>query len=40
MNVHEYQAKELMSEFGIKVLGGKMVTKVDDAVAAAKELGG
>jgi succinyl-CoA synthetase beta subunit len=40
MNVHEYQAKELMSGFGIKVLSGKMVTSVDDAVDAASKMGG
>jgi succinyl-CoA synthetase beta subunit len=40
MNVHEYQAKELMRKFGIATLNGKMATTVDDAVKAAEELGG
>ncbi|MFT6070431.1 MAG: succinyl-CoA synthetase beta subunit [Bacteriovoracaceae bacterium] len=40
MNVHEYQAKELMRNFGIATLNGKMATSVDDAVKAAEELGG
>ncbi len=40
MNVHEYQAKELMRNFGIATLKGKMATSVDDAVKAAEELGG
>ncbi len=40
MNVHEYQAKELMRNFGIATLDGKMATSVDDAVKAAEELGG
>lgn len=40
MNVHEYQAKELMREFGISTLKGHMAKSVDDAVAAAEKLGG
>ncbi len=40
MNVHEYQAKELMREFNISTLKGKVAKTVDEAVAAAKELGG
>ncbi len=40
MNVHEYQAKGLMREFNINTLNGKVAKTVDEAVAAAKELGG
>ncbi len=40
MNVHEYQAKELMKEFKMKVLKGAVANSVDEAVAAAKEMGG
>lgn len=40
MNVHEYQAKELMRKFGIKVLNGHIAKTADEAVAAAKKLGG
>ncbi len=40
MNIHEYQAKELMRRYGIAVLNGKMAKSVDDAVTAAQELGG
>lgn len=40
MNVHEYQAKEIMRKFDIATLKGKMATSVDDAVKAAEELGG
>ena len=40
MNVHEYQAKELMRKFGISTLGGQVITTVNDAVDAAKKLGG
>ena len=40
MNVHEYQAKELMRKFGIKVLNGQVAKSADEAVAVAKKLGG
>lgn len=40
MNVHEYQAKELMREFNIKVLNGKTAKTADEAVKVAQELGG
>ena len=40
MNVHEYQAKELMRKFGIKVLNGHIAKTADEAVEAAKKLGG
>jgi succinyl-CoA synthetase beta subunit len=40
MNVHEYQAKELMRKFNIPVLGGEVARSVDQAVEGAKKLGG
>ncbi|MBF0360194.1 MAG: ADP-forming succinate--CoA ligase subunit beta [Oligoflexia bacterium] len=40
MNIHEYQAKKLMSDFGIGVSKGIMVTSVDEAIKAAKAIGG
>lgn len=40
MNVHEYQAKELMQKFDIKVLNGHVAKSVDEAVAVAEKLGG
>src|SRR5215468_6119303 len=40
MNIHEYQAKALLKEFGAPVSSGVPVLKVADAEAAAKELGG
>lgn len=40
MNVHEYQAKELMRKFGIKVLNGQVAKTVEEAVAGAEKLGG
>src|SRR6478735_10437149 len=38
MNVHEYQAKELMREFGISVLKGGVATTPAEAVEVAKKL--
>ncbi len=40
MNVHEYQAKDLMRNLGLKVLNGHVAKTVDEAVEAAKKLGG
>ncbi len=40
MNIHEYQAKALLKEFGVPVSRGKAVFSPAEAEAAAKELGG
>jgi succinyl-CoA synthetase beta subunit len=40
MNVHEYQAKAILKEFGISVPRGIAVLQAADAAPAAKELGG
>ncbi|MDI4658428.1 ADP-forming succinate--CoA ligase subunit beta [Xanthobacter autotrophicus] len=40
MNIHEYQAKALLKKYGAPVSRGVPVLKVEDAEAAAKELGG
>ncbi|HEY4943791.1 MAG TPA: ADP-forming succinate--CoA ligase subunit beta [Rhizomicrobium sp.] len=40
MNIHEYQAKEVLRGFGTPVPRGKAAFTVEEAVAAAKELGG
>jgi succinyl-CoA synthetase beta subunit len=40
MNVHEYQAKELLQKQGIPVPGGHAALSVDEAVAAAQKLPG
>jgi succinyl-CoA synthetase beta subunit len=40
MNIHEYQAKEVLRAFGIPVPRGIAVFNVEDAVKAARELGG
>ena len=39
MNVHEYQAKALLARFGVDTPRGTKVETVDEALAAAKELG-
>jgi len=40
MNIHEYQAKAVLKEFGVPVSKGIPILKASDAEAAAKELGG
>ena len=40
MNIHEYQAKDVLRKYGVAVLEGKMVTTPDEAEAAAQDLGG
>ena len=40
MNIHEYQAKELLAKFGVGIPKGVAATTVDQAVAAAEELPG
>ena len=40
MNIHEYQAKELLANFGVPVPAGYAAMSVDEAVAAAKKLPG
>ena len=40
MNLHEYQAKILLSEYGIPVPEGKPAHSIGDALDAAAELGG
>ena len=40
MNVHEYQAKALLREYGVEVPAGKLALTAEDARAAARELGG
>ena len=39
MKIHEYQAKEILREYGVKTLEGVVCDNVDDAVAAAERLG-
>ncbi len=40
MNIHEYQAKSLLAEFGVAVPRGHVAFSVDEAMEAAGELGG
>jgi succinyl-CoA synthetase beta subunit len=40
MNIHEYQAKAVLKEFGVPVSRGRAAFTPEEAEAAAKELGG
>lgn len=39
MNIHEYQGKQILKQYGVKVPEGRVAFTVDEAVEAAKELG-
>ena len=40
MNIHEYQAKDLLRKYGVSVLDGNVATTPQEAEAAAQALGG
>ena len=40
MKIHEYQAKEIFRKFGVRVPRGIAVFSKEEALKAAKELGG
>jgi succinyl-CoA synthetase beta subunit len=40
MNIHEYQAKQVLREYGVPVPRGEPAFSVEEAEAAAKQLGG
>lgn len=40
MNIHEYQAKAILREFGVPVARGQVAFNADEAVKAAEDLGG
>ena len=40
MNIHEYQAKELLAKFGVPVPAGFAALTVEEAVEASKKLPG
>src|SRR5918993_1433391 len=40
MNIHEYQGKAVLKEFGLPVSNGVAIFSADEAEAAAKQLGG
>ncbi|NOU93447.1 ADP-forming succinate--CoA ligase subunit beta [Paenibacillus sp. LMG 31456] len=39
MNIHEYQGKQVLKQYGVAVPEGKVAFTVDEAVEAAKQLG-
>lgn len=39
MNIHEYQGKEILRQYGVKVPDGRVAFTVDEAVEAAQALG-
>ena len=40
MNIHEYQAKKLLRDYGVPVSDGRVVLKAEDAKTAASEMDG
>ena len=40
MNIHEYQAKQLLRDYGVAVPNGGVAFTIDEAAAQAEELGG
>ncbi len=40
MNIHEYQAKEVLRKFGVITLQGRVAHSPEEAMAVAKEIGG
>ena len=40
MNIHEYQAKEILKSFGTPVLNGYVISSSDEAIKSAEKLGG
>ncbi|MHA1569097.1 MAG: ATP-grasp domain-containing protein, partial [Alphaproteobacteria bacterium] len=40
MNIHEYQAKALLTKFGVAVPRGAVAYTADEAAEKARELGG
>ena len=40
MNIHEFQAKKILAEYGVSIPAGKEAYSVDEAVSAAKDIGG
>ena len=40
MNIHEYQAKALLKEYGVAVLRGQVAYTPEEAAEAARALGG
>lgn len=40
MNIHEYQAKQVLKEYGIPISHGKVAFSAEEAMKAAEEMGG
>lgn len=40
MDIHEYQAKQLLSDYGVKIAAGGLAYSPEDAVQRAREIGG
>jgi succinyl-CoA synthetase beta subunit len=40
MNIHEFQAKKILAEYGVSIPKGKEAYNVDEAVSVAKDIGG
>ena len=40
MDIHEYQAKDILSGYGLKVAEGGLAYSSEDAVQRAREIGG
>ena len=40
MNIHEYQAKQLLRDYGVAVPNGGVAFSVDEAASQAEQLGG
>ncbi|MEK6595126.1 MAG: ATP-grasp domain-containing protein, partial [Pseudomonadota bacterium] len=40
MNIHEYQAKEILSGYGVKIADGGLAYSVVEAVQRAREIDG
>jgi succinyl-CoA synthetase beta subunit len=38
MNLHEYQGKEILASFGVRIQRGMVAQNPEEAVAAAKQL--
>jgi succinyl-CoA synthetase beta subunit len=38
MNIHEYQAKEILKGYGVRIQEGMVIDSVDDAISAAEQL--
>ncbi len=40
MDIHEYQAKQILAEYGVRIADGGLAYSPEDAVQRAREIGG